>query len=70
MGTDRERLEEASRHVTEAERLVAQQVAVIEKLQKDGHDVTVARHLLDAFRHHLQLYRKHRDLIVQRIGQA
>ena len=47
LATKRKHLAQAHRHLEQAERLVAKQVALIERLKADGRDVTIDEHLLE-----------------------
>jgi hypothetical protein len=63
----RERLEEANRQVAQSEQLVAGWREVIDSMEAEGRDVTVARDLLETFQGNLQAHRSDRDLIQQMI---
>jgi hypothetical protein len=65
----RERLEEANRQVAQSERLVAGWREVIDRMEAEGRDVTVARDLLETFQGNLQAHRSNRNLIQQMIEQ-
>jgi hypothetical protein len=47
----------AERHVLESERRVTQQQALVERLERDGHDTMTARELLLEFERSLELHR-------------
>ena len=64
-----ERLEEANRQVAQSERVVAGWREVIDRMEAEGRDVTVARDLLETFQGNLQTHRSNRDLIQQMIEQ-
>jgi hypothetical protein len=66
----RERLEEVNRQVAQSERLVAGWRDVIDRMEAEGRDVTVARDLLETFQGNLQAHRSNRDLIQQVIEQS
>jgi len=51
---DTEQLEKASQQVAEGEWIIAGWRELIERMQADGHDVTVARDLIDAFQRKLE----------------
>jgi hypothetical protein len=53
-----ERLEEANRQVAQSERLVAGWGDVIDRMQAEDRDVTVARDLLETFRGDLEVHRR------------
>jgi hypothetical protein len=65
----RERLEEANRQVAQSERLVAGWRDMIDRMQAEGRDVSVARNLLDTFQSNLEAHRSNRDQIQQMIEQ-
>jgi hypothetical protein len=50
-------LAQAERHVREGEACIARQIALIEKLDRNGHDTDTARDLLDTFQIVLQTWR-------------
>lgn len=52
-------LEQAQRHVVEAEARVAHQTALVAELARDGHDTTTAELLLSTMQETLFLMRAH-----------
>jgi len=67
---EHEHLEQAHRHVAEAERVVAKQIALVERLKAHGHDVTIAENLLETFKSNLEAHRRHRDFIIEVIAEG
>ena len=64
-------LEEANRHIAEGQHRIAEQKARIARLERDGHDTTASKELLDVLEETLELMMRHRDLILREIkGQA
>jgi hypothetical protein len=53
-----------------AERRVADQVALIDRLLQHGHDVTIAQSLLGTFKDSLAAHRSHRKLILSAIADG
>jgi hypothetical protein len=68
--TSLERLEEANRQVAQSEHLVAGWRDVIDRMEVEGRDVTVARDLLETFQDNLEAHRSNHDLIQQMIEQS
>jgi hypothetical protein len=62
-------LEQAEQHITEGERRIANQEERIARLGSHGHRVVEAKKILDAFRVSQVLFIRHRDLILQELGQ-
>ena len=62
-------LNEADTHIADAEKQVAKQEAILEKLRRDGHDTTEGSRLLQAFRETLEAMRQHRVEIVDTIAR-
>ena len=60
-------LNEADRHISKAERAVSQQIAIVAKLERDGHDSSLAVKELRHFEKALEVMRKHRENIVKTI---
>jgi hypothetical protein len=58
------RLAQADRHIADAEPNVSDQLLLIEKLRRDGHDIRIKR-----FEASLHTLREHRHLIVTTIEQ-
>ena len=63
------RLAQADRHIADAERNVSDQLLLIEKLRRDGHDIRIAEETLKRFEASLHTLREHRHLIVTTIEQ-
>jgi hypothetical protein len=58
------RLVQADRHIADAERNVSDQLLLIEKLRRDGHDIRIAEETPS-----LHSLREHRHLIATTIEQ-
>ena len=67
---DLEHLEKSSRDVARSEWIVAGWRELIDRMQADGHDVTVARDLLEAFQSNLEAHRSKRDQIQQAVAEG
>jgi hypothetical protein len=63
-------LDEANRHVAQSEQLVTGWRDVVDRLQAEGRDVTVAQDLLETFQGNLEVHRRNRDLIEQVIAET
>jgi triphosphoribosyl-dephospho-CoA synthetase len=66
----REHLEKANQQVEEGERVVAGWIALLHTMQAEGKDVTVARDLLEKFKHNLEAHRSRRDWIERALREA
>jgi len=66
---ERQHLSMADAHVAKAERVIREQMAILEKLSCDGHDTKLAEETLTAFEANLQVLREHRDLIIRTIEE-
>jgi hypothetical protein len=55
----------AENHVAQAERLVAEQKARIERLQAKGEDALEAEQTLALFKVNLNMFREHRDSLLR-----
>jgi hypothetical protein len=55
----------AENHVAQAERLVAEQKARIERLQAKGEDALEAEQTLALFEMNLNMFREHRDSLLR-----
>ena len=66
---ERQQLVMADGHVAKAERVVRQQVAIVENLLCDGHDAKLAEETLRAFEANLQVMLEHRELIIKTIEE-
>lgn len=60
---------EADRHIAAAEKNVSNQMILVEKLQRDGHDTKLAEATLVGFEKALEALRGHRNEIVKMIEQ-
>jgi hypothetical protein len=65
---EHDHLAQANRHIADAERRVAGQEALIERLLEQGQDVTLAETLLRTFEDSLAAQRSHRVLILKAIA--
>ncbi len=54
----------SERHIAEGEQRVAEQIALIEQLARDGHDTTDAQALLETLQQSLALMYDHRQQIL------
>lgn len=64
-----QRLNEADRHIAKAEKAISHQVALVAKLEEDGHDTGDAVKQLRDFEKALESMREHRANIVKMIDQ-
>jgi hypothetical protein len=62
-----QRLGEADRHVSEAERAVGHQIMEIERLREHGHSTALAEVTLVTFQHTLAVMQEHRNTIIRTI---
>ena len=69
MADERAHLVQADRHIQEAKAHIARQLELIKKLRKDGHDTDLAESMLDALETTLRALERHRDLILDRLGE-
>jgi hypothetical protein len=60
-------LEEANRHIAEGQHRIAEQKARIARLERDSHDTTASKELLEVLEETLELMMRHRDLILREI---
>jgi hypothetical protein len=58
-------LEMATRHVAQAESIIAHQREIIAELDRDGHDVTKALDLLKTYKKTLAVSRLHVDRLTE-----
>ena len=65
-----EHLENANRQVAESERILAEWSALIDRMQGEGRDVTVACDLLRTLKGNLETRRSSRDLIRQTVVEG
>jgi hypothetical protein len=63
-------LAQARRHVADGERHVARQRELVAELERDGHDTTQSRALLNQFEQMLALHIADRDRIEQELAAA
>jgi ferritin len=63
------RLEEAEQHVVRGERLISEQKVRIANLERDGHDSTTARELLETYRALQVEHIKNRDRIIKELEE-
>jgi hypothetical protein len=63
-----EHLDQAERHVVEAERRVARQRGIIAELEREGRRATAARGLLVAFERLLEMHLADRQRIRREMG--
>ena len=63
-------LENANRQVAEGERILAEWSALIDRMQGEGRDVTVACDLLRTLKGNLETRRSSRDLIQQTVAEG
>jgi hypothetical protein len=64
---EREHLAQANRHIARAQKDIAGQKRLIEKLGRSGHDIGVALSMLRALEYALYAFERHRDLIMKRL---
>jgi hypothetical protein len=62
-------LEHAEQQITEGDRRIANQEERIARLSSHGHRVVEAKKILATFRVSQTLFIRHRDLILQELGQ-
>jgi hypothetical protein len=63
MDKTREALARADRYIIESRQRIAKQQALVNQLEGDGHDSTMAKALLREFRHSLRLHLAGRAMI-------
>lgn len=63
-------LAQADQHVAESRQRIAKQQALVNQLERDGHDSTMAKALLQEFRHSLQLHLIGRATIEADVARA
>ncbi|MER2267797.1 hypothetical protein [Methylobacterium oxalidis] len=66
---EREHLGLADRHIAEGELRIADQIALIACLTKDGHELSLAQDFLHVLESTLAQWRVHRQLILDRVMQ-
>jgi hypothetical protein len=68
--TIRDHLALARRHVTEAERHLAQQRELIARLERDGHDASASKDLLGQFEQLYTLHVADRDRLEKELNET
>lgn len=63
LATERDHLAAAQRDVLQGKRRIAEQVELLERLKRDGHDTGQAQVLLETFNQTLSAWRDHREQI-------
>jgi hypothetical protein len=66
----REHFELAKKHVAEGERRVDAQIALVARLERDGHDASAARALLYQLEQTLSLQIENRDRVAQELEEG
>jgi hypothetical protein len=59
------RLIQSERHIAENKAHLARQREIIAQLERDGHDSTLSREFLGILEYAQQMYRSHRERIVE-----
>jgi hypothetical protein len=67
---EREHLAQADRHIAEGETRVAEQIALIERMAKQGQDITLAEEFLRNLEQSLEQFRNHRQLILDALARG
>jgi molybdenum-dependent DNA-binding transcriptional regulator ModE len=62
-----QRLAQADRHLSIAERAISHQIIEIERLREGGHPTALAEQLLETYRRTLKEMQKHRNEIIKTI---
>jgi hypothetical protein len=65
----RRHLELANKHVAQGQRLVEAQLALVARLERDGHNTLEAKILLEQFEQILALQIETRDQILRELGE-
>jgi hypothetical protein len=65
----RRHLELANKHVAQGQRLVEAQLALVTRLERDGHDTRQAKRLLEQFEQILALQIETRDQILRELRE-
>jgi hypothetical protein len=63
-------LELARRHVAEAERHIDQQRWIIARLERDGHDTSASKVLLEQFQQFYKMHVEDRDRLQKELDEA
>ncbi|GJE42464.1 hypothetical protein F6X53_05285 [Methylobacterium soli] len=66
---ENDHLAQVDQHIAEGDLRVTEQIALIERMTKDGQDTASATELLRALKEMLEQWRWHRHLILDRIAQ-
>ena len=66
----RQHLKLANRHLAEGQARVEAQIALVARLERDGHDTFQAKKLLEQFEQTLALQMQSRDRILQELGEG
>jgi hypothetical protein len=64
----RHHLELANKHIADGQKRIEAQLALVAKLERDAHDTSQAKSLLQQFEETLALQLETRDRIVQELG--
>jgi hypothetical protein len=65
-----EHLEQARRHVAEGERHIAHEREIIAEKERDGHDTSMSKQLLDQLEQICALYVAERDRLEKELDEA
>lgn len=65
----RQHLKLANKHVSEGQQRVEAQLALVARLERDGHNTLQAKRLLEQFEQILALQHQTRDRIIQELGE-
>jgi hypothetical protein len=60
-------LEQAERHIAEGQRHIEKQTAIVAELERDGHDSTLSKELLEILHKTLQMHKDHRENILREL---
>jgi hypothetical protein len=66
----RQHLELANKHVADGQKRIEAQLALVARLERDGHDTVQAKSLLQQFEETLTLQLETRNRIVQELGEG
>jgi hypothetical protein len=67
--TELQRLADADRQISDAERTVGHQMIEIERLREGGHSTALAEQTLESFRRTLQVMQEYRKIIIRTINE-
>jgi hypothetical protein len=67
--TEVQRLAQADRHISDAERTISHQMVEIERQRELGHGAARAEHTLENFGRTLEVMQEHRKIIIRTIEQ-